>query len=171
MALFTYVVFLLAAPPYNLSPTLLGAIFVTYLVGGAAVLGLGRAVARFGRRTLILGTIAVWACGALIMLVPSVVAIIAGLAIAAGCGFVVQATSTASVALAAESGRTSAIGLYATCFYVGGSFGAILPGLTWRRGRLDRLRRHGDRDAGLDGCGHRRLLEALTGEKTPWPRR
>ena len=54
-----------------------------------------------------------------------------GLAIAAGCGFVVQATSTASVALAAESGRTSAIGLYATCFYIGGSFGAILPGLTW----------------------------------------
>ena len=131
VALFTYVVFLLAAPPYHFSPTLLGAIFVTYLVGAVAVLGLGRAVARFGRRTLILGTIAVWACGALIMLVPSIVAIIAGLAIAAGCGFIVQATSTASVALAAESGRTSALGLYATCFYVGGSFGAILPGLTW----------------------------------------
>ena len=60
VALFTYVVFLLAAPPYNLSPTLLGAIFVTYLVGAVAVLGFGRAVARFGRRTLILGTVSVW---------------------------------------------------------------------------------------------------------------
>lgn len=131
VAAFTYVVFLLAAPPYNLPPTLLGAIFVTYLVGGAAVLGLGRAVARFGRRKLMLGAIAIWACGTLVMLAPSVAAIIAGLAIAAGCGFMVQATSTASVALAAESGRTSAIGLYATCFYIGGSVGAILPGLTW----------------------------------------
>ena len=70
VALFTYVGFVLAAPPFNLSPTLLGAIFVTYLVGGRAVLWLGRAVARFGRRTLIIGTIAVWICGALLMLVP-----------------------------------------------------------------------------------------------------
>ena len=54
VALFTYINFVLAAPPFNLSPTLLGAIFVTYLAGAAAVLGLGRAVARFGRRTLVL---------------------------------------------------------------------------------------------------------------------
>ncbi len=90
VALFTYVGFVLAAPPFNLSPTLLGAIFVTYLVGAVAVLWLGRAVARFGRRTLILGTIAVWICGALLMLVPSLWAmIIGGLAIAAACGFIV----------------------------------------------------------------------------------
>src|SRR3954469_2102246 len=134
VALFTYVGFVLAAPPYSLPPTLLGAIFVTYLVGAVAVLWLGRAVARFGRRTLVIGTIAVWACGALLMLVPSIWAIIAGLAIAAGCGFIVQATSTATVALTAESGRTSAVGLYASCFYVGGSIGAVLPGLAWNAG-------------------------------------
>jgi predicted MFS family arabinose efflux permease len=134
IAVFTYVGFVLAAPPYNLSPTLLGAIFITYLVGSVAVLGLGRAVARYGRRTLILGTIAVWACGVLLMLIPSIWAIIAGLAIAAGCGFIVQATSTATVALTAESGRTSAVGLYASCFYVGGSIGAVLPGLAWNAG-------------------------------------
>ncbi|MEN3377077.1 MAG: transporter, family, putative rane transport protein [Hyphomicrobiales bacterium] len=131
VALFTYVGFVLAAPPYNLSPTLLGAIFVTYLVGAVAVLWLGRAVAQFGRRTLVIGTIGVWMCGALLMLVPSLWAILAGLAIAAGCGFVTQATSTSSVALTAESGRTAAIGLYATFFYVGGGVGATLPGLTW----------------------------------------
>jgi len=134
VALFTYVGFVLAAPPFNLSPTLLGAIFVTYLVGAFALLWLGRAVARFGRRTLIIGTIAVWMCGALLMLVASLWAIIAGLSIAAACGFITQATSTSSVALTAESGRTSAIGLYATCFYVGGGLGAILPGLTWSAG-------------------------------------
>ena len=134
VALFTYVAFVLAAPPFNLSPTLLGAIFATYLVGAVLVLWLGRAVARFGRRTLILGTIAVWACGALVMLIPSLWTIIGGLAVAAGCGFITQATSTSAVALTAESGRTSAIGLYATCFYVGGGFGAILPGLTWNAG-------------------------------------
>jgi predicted MFS family arabinose efflux permease len=134
VALFTYVNFVLAAPPFNLSATLLGAIFVTYLAGAFAVLWLGRAVARFGRRALVVGAIAVWICGALLTLVPSLAAIIAGLAIAAGCGFITQATATSAVALTAESGRTSAIGLYATSFYVGGSVGAALPGLTWNAG-------------------------------------
>src|SRR2546423_2325667 len=134
VALFTYVNFVLAAPPFNLPPTLLGAIFVTYLAGAAAVLGLGRAIARFGRRPLVIGAIALWACGALLTLVPSLLAIIAGLAVAACGGFIVQATSTGYVALTAESGRTSAIGFYATTYYVGGSIGAVLPGLAWNIG-------------------------------------
>src|SRR6185437_9357651 len=79
VALFTYVNFLLAAPPFNLSPTLLGAIFVTYLAGAAAVLGLGRAIARFGRRPLVIGAIGLWATGALLTLIPSLPVIIAGL--------------------------------------------------------------------------------------------
>ncbi len=134
VALFTYVNFVLAAPPFNLSATLLGAIFVTYLAGAAAVLGLGRAIARFGRRPLVIGSIALWTCGALLTLVPSLPAIIAGLAVAACGGFIVQATSTGYVALTAQSGRTSAIGFYATTYYVGGSIGAVLPGLTWSAG-------------------------------------
>jgi predicted MFS family arabinose efflux permease len=134
VALFTYVNFVLAAPPFNLSPTMLGAIFVTYLAGAAAVLGLGRAIARFGRRPLVIGSIALWTCGALLTLVPSLPTIIAGLAVAACGGFIVQATSTGYVALTAQSGRTSAIGFYATTYYVGGSIGAVLPGLTWSAG-------------------------------------
>lgn len=134
VALFTYVNFLLAAPPFNLSSTLLGAVFVTYLAGAVAVTGLGRANARFGPRALVVGAIAVWACGALLTLVPSLPLIVIGLAIAASGGFIVQATSTGYVALSAESGRTSAVGLYATTYYVGGSAGALLPGLTWSIG-------------------------------------
>jgi len=134
VALFTYVNFLLAAPPFNLSSTLLGAIFATYLAGGAAVLGLGRAIERFGRKGLVIGAIGVWMCGALLTLAPSLPVIILGLAVAACGGFIVQSTSTGYVALTAESGRTSAIGLYASTYYVGGSIGAVLPGLTWSLG-------------------------------------
>jgi YNFM family putative membrane transporter len=134
IALFTYVNFLLAAPPFNLTPTLLGSIFVTYLAGSIAVLWLGRVVARFGRRTTVVGAIALWCVGALTTLAPSLPVIIVGLAIAATGGFIVQATSTAYVALTAESGRTSAIGFYAASYYIGGSVGAVLPGLTWSSG-------------------------------------
>ena len=70
VALFTYINFVLAAAPFNLPPTLLGAIFVTYLAGAVVVLGLGRAVARFGRRALVIAAIALWTCGAVLTLVP-----------------------------------------------------------------------------------------------------
>jgi len=134
VALFTYVNFVLAAPPFSLPATLLGAIFATYLAGSLVLLWLGRAIARFGRRPFVICVLAVWACGAALTLVPSLWTIIGGLTIAAACGFLTQATSTAFVAVTAQSGRTSAIGLYATCFYVGGGFGATLPGLAWSTG-------------------------------------
>jgi predicted MFS family arabinose efflux permease len=75
-----------------------------------------------------------WTSGALLTLAPSLPAIIVGLAVAACGGFIVQATSTGYVALTAESGRTSAIGFYAASYYVGGSIGAVLPGLAWSTG-------------------------------------
>jgi MFS family permease len=82
----------------------------------------------------VIGAIALWATGALLTLAPSLPVIVAGLAVAACGGFIVQATSTGYVALTAESGRTSAVGLYATCYYIGGSVGGVLPGLTWSVG-------------------------------------
>src|SRR5204862_7328991 len=82
----------------------------------------------------VVGAIALWPCGTLLTLVPALPAIIAGLAVAACGGFIVQATSTGYVALTAESGRTSAIRFYATTYYIGGSIGAVLPRLTWSAG-------------------------------------
>jgi predicted MFS family arabinose efflux permease len=64
IATFTYVSFHLAAPPYNFSPTLLGALFVTYLVSSPIVPWVGRAITLFGRRRFVLGVIALWIIGA-----------------------------------------------------------------------------------------------------------
>src|SRR5206468_12894315 len=79
IAVFTYVSFHLAAEPYGFSSTLLGAIFITYLVGAVLAPMTGWMIARLGRRTFMLTAIAAWACGALITLVPSIVAIVMGL--------------------------------------------------------------------------------------------
>ena len=70
IAMFTYVSFHLAAPPYDFSSTLLGAIFVTYLVGTVIAPMTGWMIARLGRRWFILAVIAAWAVGALLMLAP-----------------------------------------------------------------------------------------------------
>lgn len=134
IAVFTYVSFHLAAPPYGFSSTLLGAIFVTYLAGAAAAPMIGWAVARFGRRRFVLGVLGTWIGGALLLLAQPVAAIMTGLLLCAVCGMLSQAISTGYVTAIASDGRSSAVGLYVTAFYIGGSMGALLPGLAWEAG-------------------------------------
>jgi MFS transporter, YNFM family, putative membrane transport protein len=131
---FTYVSFYLAAPPFNLSASWLGAIFVVYLTGSLLTPWTGWAVARFGRRRFTVRVIAVWGAGIALTLAPSLPLIVAGLALCAGCGLICQAISTGYVTVTAKAGRSSAVGLYVTSFYIGGSFGAALGGLAWNFG-------------------------------------
>ncbi|MDE2514311.1 MAG: MFS transporter [Alphaproteobacteria bacterium] len=133
VATFTYVNFHLAAPPFDLSAAALGTIFLVYLVGVTTTPLAGRLVRRFGRRRLVLGVLGIWICGLLLTLISSLWIIVAGLAVGAGCGFIVQTAATASVAVSAQRARSSAVGLYVTCYYVGGSIGAVLPGYAWNR--------------------------------------
>jgi predicted MFS family arabinose efflux permease len=134
IATFTYVSFYLAAPPYNLSASWLGAIFVVYLAGSVLTPWTGWAVGRFGRRRFMVRVIAVWVVGIALTLVPSLSLIITGLAISAACGLICQAVSTGYVTITAKVGRSSAVGLYVTSFYIGGSFGAALGGAAWTIG-------------------------------------
>ena len=131
IATFTYVGFHLAAPPYSFSNTALGALFTTYLVGSLTAPLAGRGIAALGRRGLVFVLIVAWSVGALLLLAPQVPAIIAGLMLCAGCGLLCQAVSTGYVTATASEGRSSAVGLYFSSFYLGGSLGAVLPGLTW----------------------------------------
>ncbi len=128
---FTYVSFHLAAAPYNLSSSALGAIFVVYLVGSVLTPWIGWAVTRFGRRRFMVWVIALWVVGIALTMAPSLPLIILGLAVSAGCGLICQAISTGYVTITAKAGRSSAVGLYVTSFYIGGSFGAALGGVAW----------------------------------------
>jgi predicted MFS family arabinose efflux permease len=134
IATFTYLTFHLASPPFNRSPAFLGSIFVVYLFGAAASLWLGRAIARFGRRVFVLLVIAVWACGLLLSLIPSILAIVLTLVFASVCGILTQASSTSFVAMTAKTGTSAAVGLYVTSFYIGSTFGGWLPGLAYEAG-------------------------------------
>lgn len=128
---FTYVNFRLAAPPFNLSTAALGSIFVTYLLSAVVTPWVGHAVQRLGRRRVAFVTVAIWVVGLLLTLAPSLPVIIVGLALAAACGTTYQTMSTSFVAQTAGEGRSAAVGLYVTSFYLGGSVGGVLPGLTW----------------------------------------
>jgi predicted MFS family arabinose efflux permease len=134
IATFTYISFRLAADPYDLSATWLGIIFVVYLTGSALTPLTGWAVSRFGRRRFMVRVIAVWIVGIALTLASPLWAIIAGLALCAGCGLMCQSISTGYVTITAKAGRSSAVGLYVTSFYAGGSFGAALGGIAWTVG-------------------------------------
>ena len=132
IAIFTYVSFHLAAPPYDFSPAALGALFLTYLVSGPCrAAGLVAPCCMFGRRRFMLAVIAVWVVGALFLLAPPVAVIVIGLSLCAGCGMLCQAISTGYVTASAPEGRSSAIGLYVSSFYFGGSVGGYLAGIVW----------------------------------------
>jgi MFS transporter, YNFM family, putative membrane transport protein len=134
LAVFTYVSFHLAAPPYDFSSTLLGTVFVTYLVGAVVSPMTGWAIAWLGRRPFLLAVIATWIAGTLLTLAAPVAAIMLGLVLCAACGMLCQTISTGYVTATAKEGRSSAVGLYVTSFYIGGSMGAFLPGLAWTSG-------------------------------------
>jgi MFS transporter, YNFM family, putative membrane transport protein len=128
---FTFVSFRLAAPPYSMSATWLGAIFVVYLIGSGIAPLTGTLVGRFGRRHFVLLIIAIWMVGILLTLAAPLPLIVLGLAMMATCGLLCQAVSTSYVAVTAQAGRSSAVGLYVTSFYLGGSVGAAAGGVAW----------------------------------------
>jgi predicted MFS family arabinose efflux permease len=131
LSAFTYIGFRLAAPPFSLSTAAIGAVFVTYLVSLVTAPFTGRLVARFGRREFATIVIAAWLCGILLTLAPSLPVILCGLAIITGAGFYVQVCCQSFVSTHAAAGKSSAVGLYVTSFYIGGSFGGLIPGLMW----------------------------------------
>ena len=134
VAMFTYVTFHLAAPPYNLSTVALGWLFVTYLVGAVVTPFAGHWIDRHGHRSGIASAMALGGAGALLTLVPWLPAIVAGLALCATGVFTAQATTSSYIGAVTSKDRALAVGLYSTFYYSGGSVGGALPSIFWMTG-------------------------------------
>lgn len=132
VAVFTFVNFHLTAPPYNLSPSALGFVFTVYLLGIVTTTLATRLALRVGRvRTLGLA-LGLAASGLAATLLPSLPAAILGLAGLAGGLFVTQTLSISFIGATVARAKSSAVGLYVTMFYIGGSLGGIIPGGVFR---------------------------------------
>ena len=131
VAVFTYVTFYLAGPPFLLSPGALGAIFCVYLVGAVVTPFAGRAIDRYGHRVAVLFASALGASGALVALTPQVPIILIGLTLCS-CGvFIANSVSTSFIGTVAGKGRALAVGLYVTFYYAGASAGSTGPAWIW----------------------------------------
>jgi predicted MFS family arabinose efflux permease len=134
VAMFTYVTFHLAAPPYSLSTMALAWLFVVYLVGAVVTPFAGRWIDIYGHRTGIALAMAIGGAGALLTLVPALPAIVAGLALCATGVFTAQATTSSYIGAVTTRDRALAVGMYSTCYYAGGSTGGALPSIFWATG-------------------------------------
>jgi MFS transporter, YNFM family, putative membrane transport protein len=132
VAMFTYVTFHLAAPPFSLGPGPLGFIFVVYLAGVVVTPLAGRRVNRSGHRRMLLYAALLTAAGAVMTLAPQLAVVIAGLGVYCSGVFISQSSATSFVGMAATRNRALALGLYATFYYIGGTFGGSAPGWLWQ---------------------------------------
>ena len=160
VATFTYANFYLGAPPFGLGPAQLGSVFVIYLLGVVATPAATRLALRFGRRRTVLLAALAGSGGLLLTLVPWLPGILIGLAFTAAGIFTEQVLSLGYVAASARRSRSTAVGLYVTCYYVGGSLGGILPASIWHH-------------LGWPGCVALVLavqVAAMLVTQTVWPR-
>jgi YNFM family putative membrane transporter len=124
---FTYAGLHLSGPPFGLGPAEVGAVFAVFLVAVVVTPLTGRLVSRVGRQgVLVLATGTILA-GLALTLVPSTAAVVAGLAASSTGVFAAQACATAQAAASGGAARSSAVGLYLTCYYAGGGAGAVAP--------------------------------------------
>ena len=134
VATFTYVNFYLAAPPFRLSTSALGLIFVVYLIGAAITPFAGRAIDRMGHRITLATAFTGGVAGIWLTLLPNLAAVLAGLALTCTAVFIAQSAASSYIGTVASEARAAAVGLYVMFYYTGGSFGAALPGRFWGRG-------------------------------------
>ncbi|RQR53389.1 MFS transporter [Burkholderia sp. Bp9126] len=133
VATFTFVGLRLAQAPFGFGTAAIGASYAVFLVAVVVTPLAGRVAAQRGPRHLALAAALLAIGGALLTLSNSVVVILAGLALSSTAVFVEQASANAFISQQAAGARSTAIGIYLSCYYFGGSLGSILPVPAWHR--------------------------------------
>ena len=128
IGVFTYVNFVLAAPPLALTPMALGLVYFVFLPSMITTPLAGKIAARYGARLSFFGSLGLALLGLPMLLSPSIPVVLAGLAIVGVGTFFAQATATGFVGRAAKHDRAAASGLYLSSYYLGGLVGAALLG-------------------------------------------
>jgi predicted MFS family arabinose efflux permease len=134
VATFTYVNFYLAAPPFLLSTAALGLLFVVYLVGAVVTPVAGRWIDRLGHRFALTVAFSGGAAGIALTLAHSLPLVMVGLALCCTGVFIGQSSASSYIGTVTGEARAAAVGLYVMFYYIGGSFGAEIPGHLWSRG-------------------------------------
>jgi predicted MFS family arabinose efflux permease len=129
IGVFTYVGFLLMRPPFALSMTALGLVFLVFFPSMITTPLAGHVSRRLGPGPTAGASLVVALIGLGLLLLPSLVAVIAGLTLVGIGTFFGQAIATGHVGRIARGDKAAASGLYLSSYYCGGLVGAAVIGL------------------------------------------
>jgi YNFM family putative membrane transporter len=131
VTLYNYIGFQLTAPPYSLSQTLVGWIFIIYLVGTFSSTWFGSLADKYGRRAMLLIAIFIMFIGALITLNTFLLVKIVGIAIFTFGFFGGHSIASSWVGRRVTHDKAQASSLYLFFYYVGSSIGGTAGGVFW----------------------------------------
>ncbi|MGU9856410.1 MFS transporter [Pseudomonas sp. LF245] len=133
VAAFTYVGLYLGLPPFNLGPAALGTLYMVFLLALIVIPIAGRLSKARPHGQLLTVAVVLGITGTVLTLVPTLWCIVLGLALSSTGVFLAQAAANAFTTANAGDNKAGAVGIYLTCYYLGGSCGAIVPALIWER--------------------------------------
>lgn len=120
VAMYNFLGFRLVAAPFHLPQTLVSLVFLAYLAGTWASSRAGAEATRFGRKRVLLASIATMIAGVTITLSDNVFVVLAGLVIGTAGFFGAHAIASGWTGREATVGKAQASSLY-NLFYYGGS--------------------------------------------------
>jgi MFS family permease len=136
VAVFTWITFHLAAPPFSLSTAALSSLFFVYLVGLLVTPVAGYLITRTGLRAGIAAAMLLSMAGVVLTLAPSLAVVILGLALMSSGVFIAQTASQSFLRIATPpESRVTGAGLYMTCYYLGGTAAGVVPAIFWSIGK------------------------------------
>jgi YNFM family putative membrane transporter len=131
VALFNYVGFRLAAPPFGLSSTVIGLLFTVYLIGIFSAGWGGRLVPRLGAARVMRGGVAIMLLGIALCATPWLAGAIAGLGLVTLGFFAAHAVASGQVGQRARGAKAQASALYLCAYYLGSSVLGYVAGWVW----------------------------------------
>lgn len=131
IGVFTYLPYLLTAPPFSLSTGAVAWFYASYVAGIFAAPIAGRLSNRMSQQTLVAIGFCVALLGLALTALGSLVAIVIGTVVLCVGMFVAQAIVPTYVNVTARVAKGGANALYQAFYYVGAVFGSTLPGLGW----------------------------------------
>lgn len=131
VTMYNYISYLLVGPPYHLSQTQVGWIFLMYLLGTVASIWMGRVADVKGRVWTFRFGATIMLTGVLITISTPLVARLVGLALCTFGFFAGQSVASGWVGERAQSGTEQASSLYLLFYYVGSSMAGTVGGVFW----------------------------------------
>lgn len=131
VALFNYIGYVLTAPPYSLSQTLVGWVFIVFIIGSYSSILMGKLADQYGRTSILNISLLIMLTGACLTLDNHLWIKILGLPILTFGFFGSHSVASSWVGRRALHDKAQASSLYLFFYYTGSSIGGTTGGVFW----------------------------------------